>query len=136
MRVALRSLCQARSGDKADSSDVTIFAPNREIYDVLLRELTPERVKAHFRGLARGDVTRYEIPNVLAIKFLLDEALGGGAASSLRIDNLGKAMGSAMLRMEVDVPEGLLRDPTLPARSPHGRVGLPELLERADWGGA
>lgn len=125
MRVALRSLCQARSGDKADSSDVTIFAPNRAIYEVLVKELTPERVKSHFQGIVLGDVTRYEIPNVLAIKFLLDEALGGGAPSSLRIDNLGKAMGSAILRLEVDVPEALLKDPSLPARSPRGRVGLP-----------
>lgn len=125
MRVALRSLCQARSGDKADSSDVTIFAPNRAIYEVLVKELTPERVKSHFQGIVLGDVTRYEIPNVLAIKFLLDEALGGGAPSSLRIDNLGKAMGSAILRLEVDVPEALLKDPSLPPRSPRGRVGLP-----------
>lgn len=125
MRVALRSLCQARSGDKADSSDVTIFAPNQAIYEVLLRALTSERVKTHFAGIVFGAVTRYEIPNVLAIKFLLDKALGGGAPSSLRIDNLGKAMGSAILRLEIDVPDELLRDPSLPARSPAGRVGLP-----------
>jgi len=125
VRVALRSLCQARSGDKANRSDITVFAPNRAVYEALLEELTPERVKAHFGPLVRGRVTRYLVPNVLAIKFVLDDALGGGAPSSLRIDNLGKALGSAILRMEVDLPETLLRDPSLPPRSPRGRVGLP-----------
>jgi len=125
MEVELRALCQSRSGDKADRSDLGLFAPNRPIYDVLCAEVTPERVRAHFDGLVTGAVVRYELPNLLALKFVLEGALGGGGPSSLRIDNLGKAMGSAILRMKVDVPEALLRDPSLPPRSPRGRVGLP-----------
>jgi hypothetical protein len=125
MEVELRALCQARSGDKADRSDLAVFAPNRAIYEVLERVVTPERVRAHFEGLVSGPVVRYELPNILALKFVMEGALGGGGPSSLRIDNLGKALGSAILRLRVDVPEALLRDPTLPPRSPRGRVGLP-----------
>lgn len=125
MDVELRALCQARSGDKADRSDITVFAPNAAVYDALCPLLTAERVRAHFGAIVTGDVVRYEVANVLALKFVLSGALGGGGPSSLRIDNLGKAMGSAILRMRVDLPEALLTDPALPARSPRGRVGLP-----------
>ena len=125
MEVELRALCQARSGDKADRSDLAVFAPNRAIYEALVLEVTAERVRAHFEGLVTGHVVRYEVPNILALKFVMEGALGGGGPSSLRIDNLGKAMGSAILRLRVDVPEALLTDPSLPPRSPRGRVGLP-----------
>lgn len=125
MEVELRALCQARSGDKADRSDLSVFAPNADVYEALSAVLTAERVKDHFAALVTGDVVRYEVANVLALKFVLSGALGGGGPSSLRIDNLGKAMGSAILRMKVDLPEDLLTDPTLPPRSPRGRVGLP-----------
>lgn len=129
MEVQLRALCQSRSGDKADRSDLALFAPNEAIYEVLRREVTAERVRAHFAGLVTGSVARYELPNLLALKFVMEGALGGGGPSSLRIDNLGKAMGSAILRLAVDVPEALLRDPSLAPRSPRGRVGLPPPAE-------
>lgn len=98
-------LVQVRCGDKGNDSDVNVFAPDPQTYELLKRELTPERVKRHFGELVEGDVVRYEVPNVLALKFHLKEALGGGGASSLRLDNLGKTMASAMLRMELDVDE-------------------------------
>jgi hypothetical protein len=105
MRVRLRDLVQVRCGDKGNDSDVNVFAPDPETYEVLKGELTAERVKRHYGELVEGDVVRYEVPNVLALKFHLKEALGGGAASSLRLDNLGKTMASAMLRMELEVDE-------------------------------
>jgi hypothetical protein len=101
----LRDLCGARSGDKGDISDLSLFADSEEAYDVLLREVTAERVKAHFGSLVRGDVVRYEARNVLALKFVMREALGGGAPRSLRSDNLGKTHGAALLRMWIDVPD-------------------------------
>ncbi len=124
MEVELRALCQARSGDKADRSNLAVFAPNEAIYEALRREVTPDRVRSHFDGIVTGSVVRYELPKRPAPKFVMEGALGGGGPSSLRIDNLGKALGSAVLRLKVDVPEALLRDPTLPPRSPRGHVGL------------
>jgi hypothetical protein len=105
--LTLADLAFARSGDKGDISDLSVFAPDAEIYAVLLEEVTADRVRAHLGGLVTGDVTRYEAPNVLALKFVCAGALGGGGPASLRADNLGKALGGALLRLPVDVPDGL-----------------------------
>jgi hypothetical protein len=106
-RLQLRELCGYRSGDKADIANVAIFAGDDEIYELILREVTPERVKAHFGDMVRGDVERYEVRNVLALNFVLHDALGGGGPRSLRSDSLGKTMGGALVRMEIDVPDAL-----------------------------
>jgi hypothetical protein len=106
-RLQLRELCGYRSGDKADIANVAIFAGDDEIYELILREVTPERVKAHFGDMVRGDVERYEVRNVLALNFVLHDALGGGGPRSLRSDSLGKTMGGALVRMEIDVPDVL-----------------------------
>src|SRR5689334_2818688 len=104
-RIRLRDLCGVRSGDKGDISDLALFADDEAAYDAILEEVTAERVKAHFGSLVTGDVERYEARNVLALKFVMHDALGGGAPRSLRADNLGKTLGAALLRMEIDVPD-------------------------------
>lgn len=101
----LRDLCGTRSGDKGDISDLSLFADSEEAYEAILREVTAERVKAHFGDLVKGPVERFEARNVLALKFVMHEALGGGAPRSLRSDNLGKTHGAALLRMWIDVPD-------------------------------
>jgi hypothetical protein len=106
-RVQLRELCGYRAGDKGDIANVAIFADDEVVYDVLVREVTAERVKAHFGAMVRGEVTRYEARNVLALNFVMQGALGGGGPSSLRADNLGKALGGALVRLEIDVPDEL-----------------------------
>lgn len=103
--VQLRDLCGVRSGDKGNRSDLSLFADDEAIYRALLEVVTPEVVAGHFAGLVTGPVARYEVPNVWAIKFVLEGALGGGGPRSLRSDNLGKTLGAALLRLEVDVPE-------------------------------
>src|SRR5260221_14312302 len=103
MRKQLVELAVARSGDKDDISDISLFAPDLEIYDLLVREVTAERVKMHFAGIITGSVERFEVPNVLALKFVLHGALDGGASRSLRSDSLGKSLSSALLRMEIEV---------------------------------
>jgi len=104
-RIQLRDLCGARSGDKGDISDLSLFADDQAAYEAIKSEVTAERVKAHFGELVQGDVVRYEAPNVLALKFVMYAALGGGAPRSLRADNLGKTHGASLLRMWVDVPD-------------------------------
>ena len=104
-RIQLRDLCGARSGDKGDISDLSLFADDQAAYEAIKAEVTAERVKAHFGALVQGDVVRYEAPNVLALKFVMYGALGGGAPRSLRADNLGKTHGASLLRMWVDVPD-------------------------------
>ena len=115
----LADLAFTRAGDKGDISDVTLFAPDREVYELLMEQVTEQRVKDCYGALVRGAVTRYEVPNVLALKFVLEQALGGGGPSSLRADNLGKAMGGPLLRLTVDVPADL--DERVGARGAPGR---------------
>jgi hypothetical protein len=101
--------CGYRSGDKGDISNIALFADDTEVYELIRAAVTAERVKAHFAGLVHGPVERYEAPNVLALNFVLHDALGGGAPRSLRADNLGKTLGGALVRLEIEVPEHLAR---------------------------
>ena len=106
-RLQLRELCGYRAGDKGDIADVAIIADDDETYEVILREVTAERVREHFGAMVRGAVERYEARNVLALNFVLRDALGGGGPRSLRSDSLGKTLGGALVRMEIDVPDSL-----------------------------
>ena len=107
-KVQLRQFCMVRSGDKGNTVDISLFAPTREIYDLLNQQVTAERVAKFYSGMASGPTNRYEVANVLALKFVVEGALGGGAAGSLRSDNLGKAYGANLLRLEVDIDSRLL----------------------------
>ena len=80
-----------------------MIAYDKRHYPLLLREVTPQRVKAHFGELCRGEVERYELPNLNALNFLLHESLGGGGTLSLRTDAQGKTLGAALLRMEIEI---------------------------------
>ena len=103
--IRLADYAQARSGDKADLANVALFAPTPALYEAFRREVTTDRVRAHFGRYVKGAVERFEVPNVLALNFVLHEALDGGAARSLRSDPLGKSYGSLLLRMEIGVEE-------------------------------
>ena len=105
MRIKLLKLAHARSGDKGDTANVGLIALREEFYSVLVREVTAARVKEHFRGICKGGVERYELPNLGALNFLLHESLGGGGTLSLMTDAQGKTFSTALLRMEIDVPD-------------------------------
>lgn len=107
-RVELRRIAHARSGDKGNIANIGLIALRPEYYAVLVEQVTPERVKKHFREICFGPVERFEMPNLHALNFLLHDALDGGGTLSLRIDPQGKTYSGALLRMEVDVPENLL----------------------------
>lgn len=104
-RVPLRRLAQARSGDKGESSNVGLIAADDRAWEIIRREVTPERVKAHFGSLVLGGVDRYEAPNLRALNFILHDSLGGGGSSSLKTDAQGKTHGMALLMMEIDIPD-------------------------------
>jgi len=104
MKIQLRHIAHARSGDKGDIANIGLIALKPEHYPALVREVTAERVKKHFAGICEGEVERYELPNLHALNFVLHRALDGGGLVSLRTDNQGKTYSSALLRMEVELP--------------------------------
>jgi hypothetical protein len=105
--VQLVRIAHARGGDKGDKADLSLFAYDAQTYAVLKREVGADKVARHFAGIAQGPVERFEMDNLLALKFVLQQALDGGAARSLRSDNLGKSLAAGLLRMEIEVPEDL-----------------------------
>ena len=105
MRVKLLKLAHARSGDKGDTANVGLVALREEFYTLLVREVTAERVKEHYGPLVGGEVERFELPNLGALNFLLHESLGGGGTLSLMTDAQGKTFSTALLRMEIEVPD-------------------------------
>jgi hypothetical protein len=108
VRVPLYRVAQARSGDKGDASNVGLIARSAALYEVILREVTAERVKAHFHAVCRGEVERFLVPNLRALNFLLHDSLGGGGTLSLLTDAQGKTHGQGLLTMEIEVPDELV----------------------------
>jgi hypothetical protein len=108
-RVKLVKLAHARSGDKGDTANVGLIALKPEYYPILVEQVTAGRVKEHFRGICYGEVERFELPNLGALNFLLHESLDGGGTISLKTDAQGKTYSSALLRMEIDVPDEVAR---------------------------
>ena len=109
MKVALGRIAHARSGDKGDASNVGLIAETPELYEHIREQVTAERVKEHFREVCRGPVDRYELPNILALNFILHDSLGGGGTESLKNDAQVKTHAQGLLMMEIDVPESLAR---------------------------
>jgi hypothetical protein len=97
----LRELAHSRTGDKGDTSNISLIAYEPADYPLLVRYVTAERVREHFGGIVRGGVTRYELPRLGALNFVMEEALGGGVTRSLALDAHGKSLSSALLSMAI-----------------------------------
>ena len=97
----LRELAHSRTGDKGDTSNISLIAYESADYPLLVRYVTAERVREHFAGIVCGDVTRYELPRLGALNFVMEGALGGGVTRSLALDAHGKSLSSALLSMEI-----------------------------------
>ena len=95
----LGDIAYARSGDKGSGANIGILAYDAAGYERIERDLTAERVAAYFAPMNPGTVTRYELPNLLALNFLLPQVLAGGGSRSLRIDAQGKSLGQVLLEI-------------------------------------
>jgi hypothetical protein len=95
-------LAYGRAGDKGNIANVSVIARSPEAYAELKAKVTAERVKAHLAPLALGRVERFELDNIEALNFVLNDALDGGATRSLRLDSLGKSLAGAVLYMPLD----------------------------------
>lgn len=105
MQRRLVEVAAARSGDKGDVLDISLLAPDAYTFGILSQQVTAGRVREFFAPWATGTVERYDLPRLLALKFVVQGALDGGAARSLRIDNLGKTLGAALLRLTITWPD-------------------------------
>jgi len=113
-RISLDQIAHARSGDKGDGSNVGLIAYTEAGFDLIRREVTAERVKAHFHAICHGPVERFEVPNLWALNFLLHDSLGGGGSESVKTDAQGKTHGQGLLRMELELPQGVVLADLLP----------------------
>jgi hypothetical protein len=105
LKIPLSRIAHARSGDKGDVSNIGLIALEPAYYSILVREVTAQRVKRYFGPLVLGEVARYELPNLGALNFLMQQALDGGGTISLRTDAQGKTHGAALLGMEIEVSQ-------------------------------
>lgn len=107
MRVPLQHLAHTRSGDKGNTSNISVFAYSPELYGLIKSQLSAEAFKSYYGGAIKGEVLRYEVDNLDALNFVAHGALGGGVSRSLCLDNYGKALSAAILGFEVEVPDSL-----------------------------
>jgi hypothetical protein len=116
-QITLRDIAHARSGDKGSSSNIGVIAYSDAGYEYLCQELTTSRLQEFFAPLEASSITRYELPNLSALNFVLRGALAGGASRSLRCDTQGKTLGQVILQMPLEVDENALA-----AMLPRGEV--------------
>jgi hypothetical protein len=102
-KIKLIDIAHGRSGDKGDAANIGIIAYDDKGYEIIKKHLTAEKVKKHFTGICKGNVERYELPNIRALNFMLHNTLGGGGTVSLKHDAQGKTLAAALLRMEFEI---------------------------------
>jgi hypothetical protein len=100
----LREIAHSRTGDKGNTSNISVIAYEPKDYPLLLEHVTAARVRAHFAGVVQGDVVRYELPRIGALNFVMTQTLGGGVTRSLALDAHGKSLSSALLDLEIEAP--------------------------------
>ena len=105
----LRQIAHARTGDKGETCNISLVAFDARDYPRLVEHVTAERVRAHVAGSVRGEVRRYELPQLGALNFVMTRALGGGVTRSLAMDAHGKGLSSLLLTMEI--PDAGPEDP-------------------------
>lgn len=97
----LLDIAHSRTGDKGNISNISLIVYNEKDYALIKEKVTAEKVKEYFSDIVKGKVIRYELDNLCALNFVMDEALGGGVTRSLAIDKHGKSLSSALLEMEI-----------------------------------
>ena len=107
MKVSLQHAAHCRSGDKGNTSNISVIAFAAEIYPYIKEQLTAERFRDFYAGVVTGKVTRYEVDALQALNFVAEGALGGGVSRSLCLDNYGKSLSSRILAFEIDIPDEL-----------------------------
>jgi hypothetical protein len=122
-KVKLMDICWYRSGDKGDISNIGLMAKTKKGYEIIKKEVTPARIKAHFKDWVKGDIVIYPMDNFCALEIVMFGALGGGATKTLRLDQTGKAMSVGLSRMEIEIDDKDVKAVTGP---PYDTMANPE----------
>ncbi|MEO6696186.1 MAG: hypothetical protein ABIY50_04165 [Ignavibacteria bacterium] len=102
MKIQLKEICHGRSGDKGDAANIGLIAYKKDDYELIKEQVTAAKVKEFFKDICEGEVLRYEMPNINALNFILNNTLGGGGTVSLKLDAQGKTLASALMKMEIN----------------------------------
>lgn len=105
MKVKLREIAHARSGEKGDNVNISVIAYREEDYELIEKQVTVASVRELYGPITEGEIQRFELPNIGALNFVLEGALGGGRSRTLAFDESGKALSSLMLTMDIEVPD-------------------------------
>lgn len=97
----LKEIAHSRTGDKGDISNISLIPYDEKDYPMLKEKVTPEKVKAYFGEICKGEVVRYDLDSICAMNFVLDKTLGGGVTRSLAVDKHGKSLCMALMEMEI-----------------------------------
>ena len=108
--IYLKEIAHGRSGDKGDTSNVCVYARKAEYFPVIKEQVTEKKVKDYFGNMVKGEIIRYEVDSLKGFNFVMKHALGGGATHSLRLDSLGNSLGSAFMRMKIQVDDDFGKD--------------------------
>ena len=107
MKINLGDVAYTRSGDKGPNVNIGIIFINEELYKWALKNITDSLVKNYFSDMVKGSVIRYELPNLNALNFILNDSLDGGGSDTLNNDAQGNTFGQVISLMELDIPEEL-----------------------------
>lgn len=97
----LREIAHSRTGDKGNTVNISVILYDQKNYEFVRDQLSPQKVKNHFRHIVKGDIIRYDLPKLGAFNFVMHDALSGGVTRSIAIDKHGKSLSSFMLEMEI-----------------------------------
>jgi len=109
MRVKLREIAHARSGEKGDTVNISVIAYREEDYELIEKQVTVASVRELYGPITKGEIRRYEVPNIGGLNFVLEGALGGGRSRTLAFDESGKALSSLILTMNIEVPDTYIK---------------------------
>lgn len=108
--VELRHLAHTRSGDKGNTSNITVIAWHDSLYPLLEQQLTANALQQHYAGVILGSVSRYEVAHLGVLNFVAEGALGGGVSRSLNLDQYGKTLAAGVLNFPIEVTDELLTE--------------------------
>jgi hypothetical protein len=109
MKVKLREVAHARSGEKGDTVNISVIAYKEEGYELIRSQVTVASVRELYGPITKGEIQRFELPNIGALNFVLEGALGGGRSRTLAFDESGKALSSLILTMDIEVPDTYIK---------------------------